>query len=474
MRDSGLTDRERRRKQDPESTAPRREPDPLWLAHAVGNHAMTAFVQRRRRLARDNGATATKAETVTVTVSWNKSAPPRAYLKKVFDEHPVDWSADVYVGKKKVGSGVGSLDVELVKGKQVAIRVVPTAAAPDDYFREKTKKKVQITGDAIDIRLPFRRENDRYARQSWIENELDPDKVVSVQSVELLGHRIEVNELVVPRVEATNQYFLGPDLTPEERLEVKASIVRMGGYNTRTTSEGGYSNHSTGCAVDINENMSTKQAHHWKKKNTGDKQLMELFARVVRLDPALASYDPWKTEKREAIVAASDAFNARFPAYLAGLLDDALGGNTYSVLTGSVLAMFIDEGRMLTSMVDPALLDRAIAAAEKAAKPGTKKSLEAVKADWGHIRAWIEGIVVYKKKGDDDKDWAYASEHEAAVAGGTEKRAVKGRLQGMLPLHPKLIETMEATGWEWLVHSQHAKDLMHFQDSEAEAKLKKT
>ena len=43
----------------------------------------------------------------------------------------------------------------------------------------------------------------------------------------------------------------------------------------------------------------------------------------------------------------------------------------------------------------------------------------------------------------------------------------------MLPLHPKLVETMLAGGWSWLIDQQHAKDLMHFEDRAAMKALKK-
>jgi hypothetical protein len=43
----------------------------------------------------------------------------------------------------------------------------------------------------------------------------------------------------------------------------------------------------------------------------------------------------------------------------------------------------------------------------------------------------------------------------------------------MIPLHPKLVETLEAGGWTWLVDLQHAKDFMHFEDRAALAALKR-
>ena len=43
----------------------------------------------------------------------------------------------------------------------------------------------------------------------------------------------------------------------------------------------------------------------------------------------------------------------------------------------------------------------------------------------------------------------------------------------MIPLHPKLVETLEAGGWTWLVDQTEAKDFMHFEDRAAFAALKR-
>jgi hypothetical protein len=75
---------------------------------------------------------------------------------------------------------------------------------------------------------------------------------------------------------------------------------------------------------------------------------------------------------------------------------------------------------------------------------------------------------MYKKGG-----WSYASEHETRVAAGKEKREVKGELHGLISLHPKLVETLEAGGWTWLIDSTEAKDFMHFEDRKAFEAIKK-
>jgi hypothetical protein len=51
---------------------------------------------------------------------------------------------------------------------------------------------------------------------------------------------------------------------------------------------------------------------------------------------------------------------------------------------------------------------------------------------------------------------------------------VKGTLRGTVTVHPKLVETMIAGGWTWLVDYRHddQKDFMHFEDRAAQAALK--
>ena len=75
---------------------------------------------------------------------------------------------------------------------------------------------------------------------------------------------------------------------------------------------------------------------------------------------------------------------------------------------------------------------------------------------------------MYKKGG-----WSYTSEHETRVAAGKEKREVKGELHGLISLHPKLVETLEAGGWTWLIDQTEAKDFMHFEDRKAFEAIKK-
>jgi hypothetical protein len=296
--------------------------------------------------------------------------------------------------------------------------------------------------------------------------------------VPLLGVDVTVNKLVLPTVTKTNEYFASKALTDDDRAAVKQSIVKMGGYNKRTTSEGSFSNHSIGCAVDINDNMGTHQSHHWKqsskvKSTKGDVRLMGTFTKVVRREPKWDKWDPWAEMDAKDWLAANELFEKHFPGYFAALLDDALGGTEHKTVAqlGEALDWLggLDiAGELLVAKHTKKSVEAAAKKAAKAGKKATAAELTNLAADWGSIRAWIEGIVMYK-----DGEWAYKADHEKRVADGKEKRAVKGEMEGMIPLHPKLVETMLAGGWSWLIDQQHAKDLMHFEDRAAMQKLKK-
>jgi len=358
---------------------------------------------------------------------------------------------------------------------------VPTPASKDlDYYEARTVPMKKAAAGEFDVRLGYNRENQYFTDESWEEVGIDPAKARKVKTVKLLGKDVIVNELVVPTVDATNKHFNDKSkVTDEERKEITDSLVSIGGYNRRTTSSGSFSNHSTGCAIDINENLSTFQNMHFKKKNDEGKantphlQAMELIAKVVKRESGWSSWDPWAETDSDKWLEASDLFNHHFPKFLSELLDDALGGkaNTELAEFGELLDWFGGTqavGELMVAEQDPKKLRTAAKAATKAKKAETAKWLERVAGDWTQIRAWIEGVVMYKKGG-----WSYTSEHEGRVAAGKEKREVKGELHGLIPLHPKLVETLEAGGWTWLIDSTEAKDFMHFEDRKAFEAIKK-
>ena len=249
-----------------------------------------------RVLARDPSPAAppVATETVAVTLRWDQTAPPREYLKDAFDDHPVDWKADVYVDGKKVGSGDGSLEVKLVKGTKHDVRVVPTPAArDDDFYLPSVTKKFPAEAGTVDVNLVYNRSNRWFTDASWEKVGIDPAKAADMTTATMLGQSIQVNKLVLPTVKKTNDYFASSKLTDAERAEVTASIMSMGGYNRRTTTAGAFSNHSIGCAVDINALIATGQNDHVLKGDKAQARRMELFQHVVRRESSYSTFDVW-------------------------------------------------------------------------------------------------------------------------------------------------------------------------------------
>jgi len=464
----------------------------LSLQRAAGNRAVTA------RLAVDAAPLVLRApgggsgpETVTVTITWKRS-PPKTYLRTVVDAHPPDWAADVYAKPRggtetKLGSGDGTLDVTLVKDTTYNLRIAFTAMeAPSDYYTNGSKKKWKAAAGTVKVTPGYNRWNQRFYEQSWTREGLDRTKTGKIARATMFGRSIQVNELVVPKVNAANAYFESAKLTDTEREEVKQSIVSMGGFAKRTTSSGAYSNHSTGCAVDINAFGSTWQNEHVKKDNAGHASIMSLVKQVVGDDADWKGYDPWLERDHDRILEASRRFNARFPPYLAGLLDRALGrrwrsdqlpvggraDQEPSGIIDRLLHQLRDltlESGLLVQIVTPELISKAAKRAKKSGESDLEKRLARVETHWSKIRAWVEGIVVYQRE-INGKDWAYASEY-AQLA---DKPDIKGRLHGMVSLHPKLVECLREGGWSWLVDYRHndQKDYMHFEDRDAQEALK--
>jgi hypothetical protein len=449
------------------------------LASYAGNRAVSRLLARQPAPGTADPPVKTP-ETVKVKVRWDKTEPPQTYLQDAFTGHPVDWKAEVFVDNKSVGTGDGSLEIELVKDSKHDIKVVPAPASKDlDYYEARTVTLKKAAAGEFDVRLGYNRENQYFTDESWEAVGIDPAKARKVKSTKLLGKDVLVNELVLPTVDATNAYFDDKTkLTDQDRQEIKDSLVSIGGYNRRTTSTGSFSNHSTGCAIDINENLETFQNMHFKKKEDGKDnkphlQAMELIAKVVKRESGWSSWDPWAETDSDKWLEASDLFNENFPMFLSELLDDALGGTANKDLAtfgeafdwlGGTQAV----GEVMVAQQDPKKLRDAAKKAKKDKKDETAKWLERVAANWTQVRAWIEGVVMYKKGG-----WSYVSEHEKRVAAGKEKRTVAGELHGIISLHPKLVETLEAGGWTWLIDYTEAKDFMHFEDRKAFEAIKK-
>jgi hypothetical protein len=428
------------------------------LGQSHGNRFVQRLVHTSAVIQRGSPAKkpAVKLDHVTLTIKWG-------------GKFGKDFQAEVIVTgdeDKQVAEGDGSgteIRIKPARKNKYTITIIPSAAKPANYYsRTIIKKAVKLTLSddkltataTIAIPLKFNskhRENKEFVEQVWKERKIDPVKAGDITTAKLFNKTIKVNKLVTSTVDQTNEYF-NSKVPKDKQQEVLASIISIGGYNKRLTSAGTFSNHSTGCAVDINAFLPTKQNHHWKEKDgtkpATEAQLLNLVKEVVRGEKGWDRYDPWSEKQPGRILEASTLFNQRVHEFLRDALQEALP----------------DEADSLKEQaIDEALLNRAVAAAAKnKLKSAATEWLKIALAHWKTIRAWTEGIVIYDYQ---HERWDYQSEYDKKQKAGKKIPKVQGTLKGMVTLHPTLVETMIAGGWSWLVDK--AKDYMHFEDRKA-------
>lgn len=176
--------------------------------------------------------------------------------------------------------------------------------------------ETEITGG-----LELNRWNRDNVSQRHRREGIDPDEAseANILRVPLFGRSVRVHRLVAPRVERTNALYEA--LPQRDKDEIAASLFVTGGYAYRNQvgKRGAFSDHSVGMAVDVNYNEGKTQ--NALMESTEEKELLELvFEPVVRSSPAHAAFDVWMSKSQDQL-AASKAFNERFPEYLADLLD---------------------------------------------------------------------------------------------------------------------------------------------------------
>jgi hypothetical protein len=393
------------------------------------------------------------ADTIDLKITWSGMYSDDAV-------NPHDISANVVVRSTKggdnlaEGSGDGSVTLTVTRGKKYYVVIDPTAAAPDDRYKTTTKawkSSALPAGADLDIasKLAVDRWNLRNVEYVWRKKGIDVAKANDIESATLFGKRIQVNTLAVPKVDEANRLF-GLE-SADVQKEITDSILVIGGYAKRTTSEGTFSNHSLGTAIDMNYNLGTKQNYHFKKKVKADKALLNLVQVVVRRSSSHASFDIW-TATGEAQREASEIFNQEFPAYLREHME-ALLPKPKSTSTESSEPHPVDimAEEILRSDVffeySKADINKARAAAKKKGKADLAAQLQVVAANYAVLKAWLEG---------------------AAIGGGSVEQ------EGMIPLHKTLLKIMLDAGWDWGGDWTSAKDYMHFEDLAATTAISAT
>lgn len=356
----------------------------------------------------------------------------------------LDASVEVRLGKKVLnsGSGDGSLMVEVDWAKEYLVVIIPKFASrePDDPDRMynnttvKIKNKSSVAGPdtaemTTNIKLEVNRDNWIHVDASWTQKKINRDLALAVTQTKFLGKSITVNNLTLPKVKTTQAAM---EANKADYPRIIASIAKIGSrvLRTKTGSGGAYSNHSLGCALDVNEYMPTMQNHHFLKEK--DQQLLVLVQQVVREQvPGQESFNIAKATWTDQLDA-SKYFSNEFPAWL--YKNARIYAPDSSAPPAEAPSVIEYTDTRLNLMIRNAAL----------------RHQEELKKRFATILAYKKVLFAWEK--------------------GTVVNGV--RLFGMIPLDRQFLLTMKANGWGWGGNYPGlTKDYMHFEDWAAVKKI---
>ncbi len=317
------------------------------------------------------------------------------------------------------------------------ITVTPTAASPDDRYIRTTKSlRTRSSDTTLTISLNVHRENFKNVLDTWRANNVDPASAQRVSSVPLCGKLPQLNRAAHAKCAAANAAWNA--LNPTLRAEIEQSLPIVGGYNKRTTSAGGFSNHSIGAALDVNYNMETKQNYHFLRTDAEHTALLRLVQTVVRNDPTFASYDIFARRTGVDLTQwdAAATFNRLFPWYIEAAVARTNGATAPNLPTPSGAPSNLPQtaARLTTTR------EQVKAARDATRDQALKETLGTVDREWDSISAWLYG---------------------SRVGRGSSATT----LVGMIPMHRKFVELMLTAGWSWGGNWRGSKDYMHFEDT---------
>jgi hypothetical protein len=345
--------------------------------------------------------------------------------------------------------------VSVERYREYEVTFTPLARPPEDRYLG-TSARVRVPDSATTARVSARLDINRWNRRNvddvWKDRDIDPDKADDVISAQLFGRAVRIHQAVLPRVQETNALYEA--LAEGVKAAIRASLFVTGGYAVRTTTDGEYSNHSVGYAIDVNYHDDTKQNYHFQENDLS--LLRDLVEPVVRTDPAFAAFRIMQDTGLQQLRAAH-AFNQRFPAFLANLLemgaaatelDQCLSAEKSAPFYADYFRSLRDQkARALFAQIDARLLRRAV---KEQTDDIRKAQLELVQANWTTLQAWIFGVDVHD-----------------------ERERQQKRLVGMIPLREDVLQMFLDTGWSWGGDWKAEKDYMHFEDTEALQQVKR-
>lgn len=358
-----------------------------------------------------------------------------------------DLDADVEVKSEGTllgsGAGDGSATILVDWKSKYSITITPRFNSkpdtnPDKMYVKTTESKnntaSKTNGDpanlTLNIKLKVNRWNFTHVLTSWTKEGVVRAKAEDVVTKTFLGKKVTINKLVESRVISTQAAF---NALPAGELDrIKLSILKIGSRTLRTMTgtEGIFSNHSLGCALDVNENMSSKQNHHFLEST--EQKLLVLVQEVVREQvPGWSTFDI-VADRGIRQLDASDHFTREFPNWLYMYANDLApedsddnlaeipGPNYYSVPRLQRMIKALD-GKKLKE------------------KERLKPLFQTVIDFQQILTTWISGVNI-------SGVW----------------------LTGMICLDRKFLEIMLANGWSWGGdYNSLRKDYMHFEDMNA-------
>lgn len=362
-----------------------------------------------------------------------------------------DLDADIQIksGSTLLGSstGNGSANILIDWKNSYSIIITPrlNSASENDpdkmYIKTiESRKNIasKVDGDpaslSLTIKLNVNRWNLTHVHNSWINEGVVRSKAEDVINKTFLGKNVTINKLVESKLISTQAQF---DALPANELErIKLSILKIGSRTLRTMTgtEGTFSNHSLGCAFDVNENMDTKQNHHFLESD--EQKLLKLVEEVIRKQVAGWNNFDIINDKGLKQLDASNHFTNEFPKWLymyASSLAPEESDDTLAEIPWLDYYSTQRLKRMITS------LNGTIEEKERLTP------LFQTVIDYKPIlTTWLSGINI-------NGVW----------------------LTGMISLDRKFLEIMLSSGWRWGGdYNSLKKDYMHFEDMDAVALIK--
>ena len=183
---------------------------------------------------------------------------------------------------------------------------------------------------------------------------------------------------------------------------------------------GRFSNHSIGCAVDINAMLATDQNDHLRLKRTTRRTAARAADGAVRTSSGASrasarwTSGPRRTPRSGSRPPTSSTSTSRCscPSCSTTRRRDA---NTVLAELGEAfdwIAGTTSRGRADGRLAGPEQARRRGQGGQEGRKTETAKWLDRLVADWPQVRAWIEGVVIYKE----DDPYATVGAREARAA----------------------------------------------------------